>query len=131
MEHVFFTELKVYQLSEMLSDKIWEMVIKWNHFHRSTLGNQLVRAADRIGANIAEGYGKGSFADNKRFIKIARGSLYETRHFLRRSFIRGLMTQKQVNEIEIIIRKLSPSLNAYLKSIGTAKSNPKSPTNDQ
>ena len=40
----------------------------WEPFAKNTIGTQLVRAADSIGANIAEGYGRGSFADNKRFV---------------------------------------------------------------
>jgi four helix bundle protein len=54
-------------------------------FAKDTVGKQMVRAGDSIGANIAEGSGRGSFQDNRRFIRIARGSLYETMHWLRRA----------------------------------------------
>jgi four helix bundle protein len=52
-----FERLRVYKLSEDLTDQIWELVVSWNQFARDTLGKQLVRAADSIGANIAEGVG--------------------------------------------------------------------------
>lgn len=52
-------------------------------FAKDPIGKQIVRSADSIGANIAEGLGRGSFQDNRRFIKIARGSLNETQHWLR------------------------------------------------
>ena len=58
-----FEELEIYQLAEKLSDMIWEIVIKWDSFPRGTVGVQYVNASDNVGANIAEGYGKGSFAD--------------------------------------------------------------------
>ncbi|HEV2905222.1 MAG TPA: four helix bundle protein, partial [Pyrinomonadaceae bacterium] len=83
-----FESLRVYQLSESLVDQIWTIVMKWNVFARDTVGKQLVRAADSIGANIAEGTGRGTFVDNRRFVRIARGSLNETQHFLRRAYKR-------------------------------------------
>jgi four helix bundle protein len=76
-----FENLKVYQMSENLADEIWNVVLGWDRFARDTVGNQLVRAADSIGANIAEGSGRGSFQDNRRFIRIARGSLKELSTF--------------------------------------------------
>lgn len=66
-----FENLKVYQLSEVLADEIWDVVMGWDRFARDTVGGQIVRAADSIGANIAEGSGPGSFQDNRRFIRIA------------------------------------------------------------
>jgi len=70
-----FEKLRVYQLAEEITDLLWEIVLKWDNFPQSTIGKQIVNSADSIGANIAEGTGRGSFADNKRFAKIARGSL--------------------------------------------------------
>jgi len=49
-----FENLRVYQLSEDLADRIWEVVIGWDKFARDTVGGQIVRAVDSIGANIAE-----------------------------------------------------------------------------
>src|SRR5262249_8342011 len=110
--------LRVYKLSEDLTDKIWELVVSWNQFDKDTLGKQLVRAADSIGANIAEGVGRGSFGDNRRFVRTARGSLYEVKHWLRRAYRRSLLNEDQVHQIKPLIEELAPKLNAYLRSIG-------------
>jgi four helix bundle protein len=67
-----FENLRVYQISESLADEIWEIVVGWDNFAKDTVGRQIVRSADSIGANIAEGQGRGSFQDNRRFCKIAR-----------------------------------------------------------
>src|ERR1051325_5630680 len=113
-----FEKLRVYQLSEDLSDHVWSIVLSWNVIARDTVGRQLIRAADSIGANIAEGTGRGTFVDNRRFVRIACGSLNETQHWLRRAYKRHLLTSKQVHNLKLLVYELAPKLNAYLKSIG-------------
>ena len=121
MARTNFENLRVYQISEDLADEIWNIVTSWNNFAKDTVGKQIVRSADSIGANIAEGEGRGSFQDNRRFIKIARGSLQETQHWLRRAFKRNLLTKEQIESLKPLINQLSPTLNAYLNSIGKTK----------
>jgi four helix bundle protein len=118
MTRTSFENLQVYQLAERLADTIWHVVSEWDDFSKHTVGKQVVRSADGIGANIAEGSGRGSFHDNRRFIKLARGSLYETQHWLRRAYQRNLLTREQIDTLKPIITELAPRLNAYLKSIG-------------
>jgi four helix bundle protein len=104
-------------LSERLSDAVWEVVLGWGGLARDTVGKQIVRSADSVGANIAEGSGRGTYKDNCRFIRIARGSLEETRHWLRRAYQRRLLGQDQVAAFKPLIDELGPRLNAYLRSI--------------
>src|SRR5438067_900454 len=120
-----FESLQVYQLAEKLADDIWSIVTSWDQFAKDTVGKQVVRSADSIGANIAEGTGRGSFQDNRRFVRVARGSLYETRHRLRRAYTRKLLTDVEVNQLKPVINELGPKLNAYVNSIGNV------PTNDK
>lgn len=118
MNRTNFEKLRVYRLAEDLADEIWGMVAKWNRFAHDTVGRQIVRAADSIGANIAEGTGRGSFQDNKRFAKMARGSLNETQHFLRRAFRRKLLNTTDVKKLKPLVDNLAPKLNSYIISIG-------------
>lgn len=121
-----FEKLRVYQLSEKLADQIWHIVLGWNNFARDTVGKQVVRSADSIGANLSEGAGRGRYLDNKRFVRMARGSLNETQHWLRRAYKRNLLTKSEIEKLKPIISELGPSLNAYLKSIGTVAGERKS-----
>src|SRR2546425_12711194 len=118
MARTNFENLDVYKLAEKLADEIWTVVISWDHFSKLTVGGQITRAADSIGANIAEGTGRGSFQDNRRFVRTARGSLNETRHWLRRAHRRHLLTREQVDTLKPMIDELAPKLNTYLRSIG-------------
>jgi len=45
-----------------LADEVWAAVSSWDRFAKDTAGKQIVRAADSIGANIAEGTGRGRFS---------------------------------------------------------------------
>jgi putative transposase len=52
-----FENLRVFQMAERLADEVWEIVKPWDGFAKRTVGQQIVRAADSVGANIAEGAG--------------------------------------------------------------------------
>jgi four helix bundle protein len=123
MARTNFENLQVYQMAEKLADEVWKIVRQWDSFARDTVGKQLVRGADSVGANIAEGTGRGSFQDNRRFVRTARGSLYETRHWLRRAYNRELLTGDQISRTKPIIDNLAPMLSAYSKSIGNVPGN--------
>lgn len=124
MEKTNFVHLHIYKLSERLADEIWKIVVGWSFFARNTLGVQMVKAADSIGANIAEGSGRGSDPELRRFLRISRGSLYETQHWLRRAYNRGLLSETQIRQLVPIVTELTPRLNAYLGSIGSLRREP-------
>ena len=121
MDRTGFEKLRVYNLSEEIADFIWDVVARWDYLPQKTVGIQLVNSADSIGANIAEGTGRGSFADNRRFAKIARGSLFEVKHWLRRAYKRKLLTDKEIDILQKLTQELTPKLSAYIQSIGRQK----------
>lgn len=105
-------------MSEEVADLIWDLVKGWDSFAKDTVGKQIVRAGDSVGANIAEGYGRASPGDNQRFVRMVRGSLYEVRHFLRRAEKRGLLNADTKQPVAAVLTELLPALNAYLRSLG-------------
>jgi four helix bundle protein len=112
-----FENLEVYRLAENLANQIWRLVRYWDHFSKETMGRQIVRAADSVCANIAEGRGRYHFKDHQRYIRVARGSLYETVSWLRLAYARHLLTHEQSNQLKPVLEQLLPKLNAYLKSL--------------
>ncbi len=119
MQKSNFENLDIYGLSERLADEVWLVASKWNHLSRDTVGIQIVRSADSIGANIAEGSGRGTDKDYLRFLKISKGSLYETKHWLRRAYKRKLLDADQVSKLSDIINELTPKLNEYIRVVNS------------
>jgi four helix bundle protein len=111
-------DLQIYQLSMELSDGIWNVVQKWGVFSKDTVGKQLVRAADSIGANIAEGFGRYHFKENLNFCFYSRGSLYETKTWLTKAQSRNLINPEIFKYLINLCDTLALKLNNYIKTIG-------------
>lgn len=109
-------ELDVYKLSEKLSDYIWFDFDNWSIKVQNTIGYQIIRSSDSIAANIAERYGRYSPADRKRFYRYSRGSIEETKSWLRKLNRRNIVSNSELEKHTIIINELSPKLNAFINS---------------
>lgn len=115
MSKTNFETLQVYKMAEFFSDEIWKIVAGWEYFAKDTVGKQIVRSVDSIGANIAEGTGKGSREDNRRFVRHARGSLYETKYWLARAYSRKLLSHEEFLHLETLSANLTRTLNGYMR----------------
>jgi four helix bundle protein len=124
-------DLEILKLAESLSDLLWEKVGSWDKFNRETVGKQLVRSADSIGANIAEGFGRYAMKENLHFCYYARGSFIETRYWLNRVRVRKLMSSEEMNQIREITERLGPKLNAYISYIKSSSIVSKSKSQEQ
>jgi len=110
-------ELKVYIKALKFSNMIWDICNKWDKFAKYSVGIQLVKAADSISANIAEGYGRYHFKENLHFCYIARGSMEESFDWLRKSNTRNLLNEQQKDEIDDFVKTFPKELNGYIKYI--------------
>lgn len=120
MSYYNLEDLEVYRLAESFSDEIWTIVTKWDYFAKDTVRKQMVRSADSIGANIAEGYGRYHYKENRNFCFFSRGSILETKGWLIKSKNRDLVTEDQFNMLFEKLQTIHLKLNAYLKFIGKA-----------
>ena len=78
-------DLEVYQLAEQFGDEVWFIVNEWDYFAKDTVGKQMARSADSISSNIAEGYGRYHYKENRNFCYFSRGSIIETKGWLKKS----------------------------------------------
>jgi len=109
-----FRDLVAYRLAAEVADDIEAQVRTWESFQRWSVGLQLVRALDSVGANIAESSGRWSKPDKRRLLIIARGSLYEAEHWLARAAARGLIAEAASQRLD----ELARTLNGLVKQLG-------------
>jgi four helix bundle protein len=72
-----YRDLIAWQKSFQLGLSVYRVVLQLPDHERYGLVSQLRRSAVSIASNIAEGYGRHGRADYVRFLKMARGSVYE------------------------------------------------------
>jgi four helix bundle protein len=113
----YLEDLEVYQLAQKFSERIWEIVDRWESFPKWRIGSQLTEAADSISSNIAEGYGRYFFKQQILFCLYARGSLMECRNWLLKSFRRCLITQEEHEELTEELRAIHGKLNGYISKL--------------
>lgn len=102
-----FRGLVAYERAVRLADELYAEVVRWPRFERWSIGLQTVRAADSVGANIAEASGRWHRPDQRRLLLVARGSLYELEHWLTRAHARGLTPHDHAEDLAQTARALN------------------------
>ena len=115
-------DLAILRKAEAICDEIWEEVRGWERFNRETVGSQLLRAADSMGANIAESHGRFHYGEKVQFLYYSRGSQFETLYWLRRCANRSLMEATKLTKLHSQIDDLSRDTNAYINYLRRQRS---------
>jgi len=105
-----YHKLEVWRLSSELSDRVVELVDRLGPRLRPNKADQLLRAADAIHENIAEGCGFNSDPQLAKYLRQARGSADETQDELETLARRGLMVpgfEDLLPKNQTLCRKLS------------------------
>ncbi|RMG05456.1 MAG: four helix bundle protein [Nitrospirae bacterium] len=110
-------DLEVYKLSRELSRVFWSVYKEMSRNVRHLIGNQTLRAIDSIGANIAEGFGRFHYLDSLRFYYNARGSLWESKHWVDILNERKLISQNIYTTLNENLDALGIKLNNFIKAI--------------
>ena len=100
-------KMKAYRLALFAADLGWQDVTKLMQDKRTQdLANQLYRALGSIGANLAEGYSRGTGRDRARFYEYALGSARECRtwYFNGRHVLGEAVTSHRLKLLTEIIR---------------------------
>ena len=111
-------DLQVYQLSINIAERIWKFGVSWDYFLKDTIGKQSVRSSDSISANIAEGFGRYFYKENRQFCYYSRGSLFETKTWMRKAFNRNLLDEKEYLTIINELDRIGIKINNYINAIG-------------
>ena len=120
-----FEDLRVLKSAEEISDSVWKIVVQWDEFAKDVVGKQMTRSVDSIGANIAESYGRLNFGEKLQFLYYSRGSLFETKYWLNRTRVRGLMAADVVQEYVNQLTELARQLNTFATGLKTVRADQK------
>jgi len=108
-----FKRLDVWRRGYLLSLEIVRIAETFSGVARYALGNQIVRAAISIPSNVAEGSGRGSNKEFRRFLAIALGSAYELDTQVRLARDLGLIPEPkaqslvaEIDELQRMLRRL-------------------------
>jgi four helix bundle protein len=113
--YLMLNDISAYKISFSLSNYVWGIIIKWNHFEKDTVGKQFVRAVDSISANIAEGFGRFGKKDKIHFYRYSFGSLKESQDWNQKSKIRNLLSPEEYKYISDELSKLPREINFLIK----------------
>ena len=110
-----YEELIAWQKAMLLAKMVYGIQKQLPKEEVYGLGDQIRRAVVSIPSNIAEGFGRGSDAEFKRFLLIARGSLFEVKTQLQLASELGfLLLESELMQLIDEVGKLISGLSRTL-----------------
>ena len=116
-----FRELDVWKKAHVLTVDVYKLTASFPSHERYGLSSQLQRASASIGANLAEGCGRETDADFRRFVQMACGSACEVEYHLLLAHDLNLINEDvhetlnaRVNEVKRMLVGLARYLDAAI-----------------
>jgi four helix bundle protein len=122
-----FRQLDVWKKSHQLTLDVYRLTAGFPGNERYGLTSQLQRATASIGANLAEGCGRETDADFKRFVQIACGSACEVEYHLLLAKDLQLIDQPTHESINLNVNEVKRMLHGlakYLESDSATRRTP-------
>ena len=94
-----FKELEIYIKSKEIVKRVYQITEKYPEREKYNIISQLRRSVLSIPLNIAEGYGRQSKEEFKRFLRISLGSSNEVEAIIEISKELNYITEKEYEEI--------------------------------
>ena len=116
-----FKELKIWQKAIKLAEETYLLLVEYPEFEKYGLTNQIRRSVTSIPSNIAEGSGRDSNRDFRRFLAISLGSSFEleTQMILSKNF--GFISDKKFNEFSEKLHELQKMIYGFRKSLSPTR----------
>ena len=110
-----FTDLVAWQESARLAADVLGAARRIRGLAGGSAASQIVRAAESIPANLAEGYGRGLTPDGARLLRVARASAAELESHLR---VAGLESRLPAEDVAVLVeraRRVRALINGLLR----------------
>jgi four helix bundle protein len=112
-----FREIKAWQKAMNFVTKLYRSTRSFPHEELFGITSQMRRSAVSIPSNIAEGFGRNSSNEFKRFLQISMGSLFELQTQLEISKNLEYINETSFNELYQDLREIEAMLSAFIKSL--------------
>ncbi len=112
-----FEDLEIWKLSHALTLEIYKIVKDFPTDEKYILVQQLIRSAQSIPANIAEGMGRFSKKEFLQFLVIARGSVEESKYHLILAKDLSYIEESTFTHLKESYIILGKKINALINSI--------------
>jgi four helix bundle protein len=113
-----FRDLIVWQRAIQLSTAIYRLTTDFPKEETYGLTSQLRRAGVSVASNIAEGYGRASTREYKRFLAMARGSNLEVQTQLTIAGELGFGAAPKLHATEELSHEVGKMLSAIMTKLG-------------
>ena len=114
-----FTDLECWQLSESLKVRLYEIADRPGAREDFEFRKQIRKSGASAPRNIAEGFGRFTHPEIAQFLKVALGSLYETRDALIDAKDRGYLTPREHDELKKLATSAIKCTKAFKRSVST------------
>jgi four helix bundle protein len=114
-----FKSLRITEGARRLVVEVYQATRKFPSEERFGLSSQMRRAAVSVGANIAEGAGRGGDREFARFLRIARGSVHELEFEVMAAQDLGIISQKTADSLRSQLADQSRMLSGLIRTLGS------------
>lgn len=121
MNYKGYKELECYIQARLLRIFISELVKEFPSHEKFLLTSQIIDSSRSVTRNIAEGYGRYTFADTRNFFIIARGSVTEAMEHLATAFDEKYITEEVLKSGDEKCELVFKLINGYIAYLDRSK----------
>lgn len=121
MNYKGYKDLECYIKARELRIFISDLVKKFPPHEKFLLTAQIIDCSRSVSRNIAEGYGRYTFADTRNFFIISRGSVSETMEQLATAYDEKYITQPELKTGEDKCELVFKLINGYIAYLDKSK----------
>ena len=112
-----FRDLHVWQKAHQATLDVYRLTQQFPDTERFGITSQLRRSCSSVGANIAEGCGRGSDNDFRRFLTIAMGSASESEYHVLLAHDLGFLASRNYQEITSKLQEVKKMLASLIRKL--------------
>jgi four helix bundle protein len=107
-------KLHAYQAALQFGELVFDVLRRKGKIRKS-LNDQLERAMESLLLNIAEGNGKKSAAERRRFFETARASAFECAAIVDLLRIQQALTPEQTRDLKFLLERVASMLSGLMR----------------